>query len=405
MKKNNFIVSVLLILLISTISMPLFSQGNEETKEEEDQILVWIPGDDVEYSFYYNMFKNFKEAKEAKGETFNYVIEQQPWGDYFTKLPLEVNNGRGPDVYYLHSAYMDTLKPISRELSLSEETLSQLNLKDTYLGPNGKPVCIPTVFTSMIMFANKKIVGDNITAPTTWEELLNESKKYNDKENGVIGFDYSFHLLWDLTYQNGNMLTDENGPIFDPNALETIIDWTNKGYVDYLGFGQGSPEESIYQDSAAYIYGAGWMEFWAPEGAELYAFPVPGKKTTSNAEVSFGINKNVSDEKYELLNEFIEFILTDEKTVTDIVKGNSGASNNKTINIEYEKGTAGYAVQESYKNGYTNFITVPSGLETVYKAMLESVLIGDSVDQTVEDAMLSCEGLDVSNLQKMENAL
>lgn len=381
------------------------TETDEDTSETGDEVItVWIPGDDVEYSFYYNMFENYKVAMEAEGKTFEYVIEQQPWGDYWTKLPLEVNNGRGPDIYYVHTAYMDSLLPLSKELTLSDETMSQLNETNLFVGENGKPVFVPTVYTSMIMFANEKIVGEVTKAPTTWEELFIESSKYNDPAKGVIGFDYSFHALWDLTYANGNLLTDENGPIFDADALQTIVDWTNKGYVDYLGYGQGSPEESIYQDSAAYIYGAGWMEFWAPEGAELYAFPVPGV-TTSNTELSYGISKNVSDNKYAVLNDFVQFMLTDEQTVTDIVKGNSGASNNNRITINYEPGSAGYAVQQSYDSGLTNLVVVPSGLETVYKTMLESALIGDSVEQVIEDAQLSSEGVDVSNLHKMEQAL
>jgi multiple sugar transport system substrate-binding protein len=403
MKKLNLV--VLIIAIMTSVSIPAFSQGNEEKAKEDSQILVWIPGDDVEYSFYYNMFENFKEAKEAKGETFDYVIEQQPWGDYFTKLPLEVNNGRGPDIFYINSSYMATQLPLTRELNLSKDTLSQLNTTDTYLGPNNKPLCIPTVFTSMVMFANEKIVDSDITPPTTWDELLQESQKYNNPEKGVIGFDYSFHILWNFAYQKNKMLTDDNGPVFDRESLETILDWTNKGYVDYLGYGQGSPEDSIYQDSAAFIYGAGWMEFWAPEGAQLYAFPVPGGKVPSNAEVSFGISKNVSEEKYQILNEFVEFMLTDEKTVTDIVKGNSGASNNKTINIDYEPGTAGYAVQQTYKMGNSYYVTVPSGLETIYKAMLESVLIGEPIDQAIEDAKMAATTVDTSNLHKMEQAL
>lgn len=374
------------------------STGDNEGAEE---IVVWIPGDDVEYSFYYNMFENYKTAMEAEGKTFNYVIEQQPWGDYFTKLPLEVNNGRGPDIYYTHTAYMDTLGPISRELNLSEDILGQLSTTDMYLGENNKPLVIPTVFTSMIMYANEKIVGDMDKAPTTWEELFAESSKYTDAQKGIIGYDYSFHMLYDLAYQAGERLTDANGAVFSEKALQQVLDWTDAGYMDYLTYGQNSPEDSLYQDSAAFIYGAGWMEFWAPEDAQLYAFPVPGT-TTAFAELTFGISKNVSEAKYEVLNDFVEFMLTDESTVTDIVKGNSGAPNNTTVDITYEEGTAGHAVLQAYNSGDAKVVIVPSNLEKVYRTMLEAALTGTSVEDAIEQAKMDAQSIDVSNLHQME---
>jgi multiple sugar transport system substrate-binding protein len=340
---------------------------------------------------------------EAEGKTFNYVIEQQPWGDYFTKLPLEVNNGRGPDIFYVHTAYMDTLGPISKELNLSEETMSQLTTTDMYLGDNGKPIVVPTLFTSMIMYANKKIVGEMESIPSTWDEFFAESVKYNDPANGIIGYDYSFHMLYDLAYQAGERLTDENGAVFSEQALQQVVDWTDAGYMDYLTYGQNSPEDTLYQDSAAFIYGAGWMEFWAPEEAQLHAFPVPGI-TNAFAELTFGISKNVSDEKYEVLNDFVEFMLTDEETVTAIVKGNSGAANNTNVDIVYEEGTAGYAVQQAYNSGNAKVVIVPSSLEQVYRTMLESALTGVPVAEAVAEAKISAESIDVSELHQMEQA-
>ncbi len=401
---------LIFVLMISMVGCGNSDTNSTETEENtnasnslEEEIVVWIPGDDVEYSFYYNMFENYKSAMEAEGKTFNYVIEQQPWGDYFTKLPLEVNNGRGPDIFYVHTAYMDTLGPISKELNLSEETMSQLTTTDMYLGDNGKPIVVPTLFTSMIMYANKKIVGEMESIPSTWDEFFAESVKYNDPANGIIGYDYSFHMLYDLAYQAGERLTDENGAVFSEQALQQVVDWTDAGYMDYLTYGQNSPEDTLYQDSAAFIYGAGWMEFWAPEESELHAFPVPGI-TNAFAELTFGISKNVSDEKYEVLNDFVEFMLTDEETVTAIVKGNSGAANNTNVDIVYEEGTAGYAVQQAYNSGNAKVVIVPSSLEQVYRTMLESALTGVPVAEAVAEAKISAESIDVSELHQMEQA-
>ncbi len=49
------------------------------------------------------------------------------------------------------------------------------------------------------------------------------------------------------------------------------------------------------------------MEFWAsPEVKDdLEAFPVPGNYTTKGLELSFGINKNVNEADYQVLNDYV----------------------------------------------------------------------------------------------------
>lgn len=373
-----------------------------EQAEDVGEISVWIPGDEAEYKFYFDMFENYKVSQESKGKVFNYKIEQQPWGDYWTKLPLEANNGRGPDLFMTHMAYSEVLLPISRELDFSQETLDKFTISDLYVGDTGKPVFIPTSFVCKIMYANGNIVND-FDVPSTWDDFFKLSNQYNDQAKGIVGFDYFYPLLFDLGYQNGDMLTDAGEIVYNSHGLETIKEWTDKGYVDYLTFGNGSPEDSVYEDSAAFIYGEPWMAFWAPDTANLKAFPVPGGKTHSYAELSFGINKNVADAKYDVLNDFIEFTLTDEKTITDIVKGNSAMPNNKEIEIQYEALTAGDAVFKSFESGSANLCVPPRGIETNYNTMLETVLTGGSIQDAMDEAKRNSEDINIDRLIDMED--
>ncbi|MEM9424480.1 MAG: extracellular solute-binding protein, partial [Spirochaetota bacterium] len=214
------------IALTIFLSLLLFNCAKEsKPKDAASEFTVWIPGDRGEYGFYYDMFDNFKQYKEAKGESFNYTIEQQPWKDYWTKLPLEVNNGRGPDIFLSHMAYVDIVMPISRELEFSSDLLNQFYVTDLFTGPNGKPYFIPTLFVSKIMYANKDLYPDYQNYPQTWEELGQAASRLSNTEKGIIGFDYSYHIIWDLGYQNGFTLTDTNG-----NAR---FDGTRKG-LEYI---------------------------------------------------------------------------------------------------------------------------------------------------------------------------
>ncbi len=373
-------------------------------KENDEKIRVWIPGDRQEYGFYFDMFENYKRYKEQAGETFDYVIEQQPWSDYWTKLPLEIHSGRGPDLFLSHVAYVEILIPLAKALSLSEDVLSKFKVTDLYLDEEVLPVFIPTVFVSKVLYANTDIVANWEDYPKTWEELATAAQKYTDVEKGIIGFDYSFHLLWDLAYQNGERLTNDNGVEFSTTALKTLLQWTEEKWVDYLSFGRGGTEDSLYEGTAAYVYGEPWMEFWASDEVKkrIKAFPIPSGLTHHSAELSFGINKNVSDERYAVLNDFIRFMLTDEKTIRAIVKGNSGVPNNKEIEIVYEPFSAGHAVQTTFKNNNSKFSVPPRALELVYKTMLENTLNGTSVRITTDEAYTNSDGIDVSRLRIME---
>ena len=215
------------------------SKQKISTQEKDMTVLIWIPGDEVEYGFYFDMFKNYQKHLASQGKDFKYKIEQQPWGDYWTKLPLEVNQGRGPDLFLSHVAYVELLESIVRPLSFSDDVLSKFKVSDLYVDSNGAPYFIPTVFVSKIIYVNTNIVSDWENYPTTWEDLIQKAKIYVDKEKGIIGFDYPFHILWDFAYQNNKYLTDNNGVVFTDVGLREILRWNKIGITDYLRFGKG----------------------------------------------------------------------------------------------------------------------------------------------------------------------
>ncbi len=215
--------------------------GTGNTSASEDVFTIWIPGDEVEYGFYFDMFEDYKTQVESEGGTFDYVIEQQPWSDYWTKLPLEVNKGRGPDMYLAHDSYMDVLLPISKELDLEEEVLENLNIKGLYLGENNKDKFVPTVLVTYVMFANTDAVGDITEIPATWSEFEVLAKQYTNKEAGMVGFDFSFNVLEDLYYDDKVTFTKDGEVQFYDEPFLTAKRWQDEGVTDYFNYGNGSP--------------------------------------------------------------------------------------------------------------------------------------------------------------------
>ncbi len=399
-------VILLMALFISLAFGCAKTKDKEQTKANDLEFTVWIPGDRGEYAFYYDMFENFQNYKESKGENFAYTIEQQPWSDYWTKLPLEVNNGRGPDIFLSHMAYINILKPIAKELDFSAETLAKFHVTDLFMGPNNKPYFIPTLFVSKIMYANKDLYPDYQNYPKTWEELEQIAASLNNEEKRISSFDYSYHIIWDLGYQHGFTITDTAGKAqFDGarKALEYIARWEDAGVSSILSYGNGDSEKSFYEGTSAMIYGEPWMEFWAPNKINSFAFPVPGGQTHNVAELSFGISKNVSDAQFKVLNEFVEFMLTDEKTITAIVKGNSAFPNNKNIQVAYEPGTAGDAVTKTFEANDTFLIITPSTLERAYRTMMGNFITSRDSDAVIDEAELSLQNQEFTLLNRLED--
>lgn len=410
MKKLKVVSILLLISLFST--MAIFSNGKKEVSAEERVFTVWIPGDEVEYGFYFDALENYQKKMESEGKVFNYTIEQQPWGDYWTKLPLEVNNGRGPDLFLTHPGYDVNIRGICKELTLSQEEKNQFQVTDIYPGENGEPAYIPTTFVSKVMYVNRALAPNfNVENSKTLDGFVEELKKLVPSSGskdalaeGIIPFQYSYHMLYDLRYDEGKTFTDKDGnPVLDDTGFDFLKKLDDLGISDYVA--RAGVEEELNNATAAVVYGEPWMEFWAsPEVKDdLEAFPVPGDYTTKGLELSFGINKNVNDEDYKILNDYVKYMLMDPSAITAIVKGSSGTPNLKSLEVEYEKGTAGYANVNTEK---ALLFLPPQPFEAVIKnLMADWDGLGGTQDRvnTVKNANFVASQIDLSLIKTQED--
>ncbi|MGD6730469.1 MAG: ABC transporter substrate-binding protein [Pleomorphochaeta sp.] len=403
---------LILFVILASISMPIFSSGEKENSKEDMKITVWIPGDEEEYGFYFEALASFKEKMENEGKSFDYVIEQQPWGDYWTKLPLEVNNKRGPDLFLTHPAYDENIRGISKELSLSDAEKAKFAVTDLYLGPNGEPVYIPTTFVSKVMYVNRALAPNFNTANCkTWdgfvkelEKLLPNSGSADALAEGIIPFQYSYHMLYDLRYNSGKTFTNRSGnPTLDDTGFDFLKSLDDKGVTNYVA--RESAEDELNNATAAVVYGEPWMEFWASDKVKdvIEAFPVPGKHTTKALELSFGINKNISGAKYELLNEYVKFMLMDKDTITSIVKGSSGTPNLKGLVVDYKAGTAGAA----NVNTSNALLFLPSQpFEVIVKNLMadwEGLGSTKTREETVKNANYAASQIDLNVIKVQED--
>lgn len=405
-------------LFVSVFALLIVLAGcNSGTTTGDVELEFWIPGGEDEYSFYYEAARQYSE--QTDGVTINPV--QQPWGDYWTKLPLEIQNGRGPAIFVTHTSYSDVLKPISAELDMTMDELSKLGYTNTdlYVGENGNAQFIPVLYAPNLVYYNQaKWDAAGLTdsdIPTTWDQLEALSAKLKDDENKVIGFDYSFHVLYDLALQAGNTLVNEDGSAnFSSDSLKQILDWQHDGTTNYMSYGAGSPEESFLQGSAAMIYGQPWMANYFTNTApdlKFGAFEMPASenapvKVTSQAELSPAINKNLDEAEMQASQDFLKWMLSSEDVMLSIANGNNAASANEKYlsNQKFEANTAGAVSVETIENGDDLFLIVPSTLEDAYKVLLESVISSDgsTTDADIEKAKSAVANTDLTVTKDLE---
>ncbi len=407
----------ILFLLILMISLTGCMKNEQQIENGEVNLEFWIPGGEEEYGFYYAAAREY--TQQTEGVTITPV--QQPWSDYWTKLPLEINNGRGPGIFISHPRYSDILLPISAELNMTSQELKEIGYTNTdlFLGENGNPMFIPVLYVPNIIYYNTNMWSEaGLTEediPTNWKQIEEISLLLADEESDIIGFDFGYYILYDLAIQNGQKLFSDNHANFYKEPLDIILEWEEKGITNYMGYGAGDPEESFPQEAAAMIYGQPWManyfENTIPD-LQFKTFPVPSysddtRNAMAETELSPGINKNLTGEEMEVAQDFVLTMLKDEETMVKIANGNNGASANENYlqHQQYEEGSAGSSSIQTINDNEEMFLVIPQALEDSYIVLLESTISQgeSSIYSNIEDAKASTSNLDLTLSQQLED--
>ncbi|GMQ63478.1 ABC transporter substrate-binding protein [Vallitalea maricola] len=422
--KKIFVSIMVLTLMVSLIGCSPkeknSTNGDKTEKTVVSEIKVWIPGDEAEYPFFYNMFR----AYEEKNANVKFKIEQQPWGDYWTKLPIELDAGTGPDMFMSHTAYANLLVPNSRELPFEVSELSNIKDAGLFVGETGKPVFVPLVFYGAVMYLNEDHWNDagltDADIPKTWDELEDVAQKLTVVDNGKIvraGIDVStWYTMADLMYQQGQGLADDEGKTTidseaGKNALEMMQKWEKELKISDYTLGNGSPEDSFIKGKSSIIYGHAWMHKWfntANEELKFKAFPIPTVSedspvvTRADMELSFGIGKKVDDEKYDILVDFTKFVLDNDEIMLSISNGFSGVSSRTDLADKGEESSTIDAIKVQMPRMIP--MVLPGEYETVIKQTMQDVLINDyNIEEALKNGVENLKNTDLSSVKKLEN--
>ncbi|MFZ2539726.1 MAG: extracellular solute-binding protein [Oscillospiraceae bacterium] len=223
----------------------------------------------------------YKEATDKYSkihDNVSFKIVTQPWSDYWTKLPLTLSSGAGPDIYRAHEAFVNNLKQFSRELPADVFPMGELKADFPAIEElvvDGKYYSVPlgSTFGGGIYY-NKKMWADaGLTEkdiPKTWDKFIENGKKLTkaDAKGNVTqyGFstDHAFEaFVTDLNYQKGQPLFKDDMFTWD---LNNDVMYENISFIKslkdehkFMMYSDGDCEDQFGHGQVAMIYQRNWL--------------------------------------------------------------------------------------------------------------------------------------------------
>lgn len=302
---------------------------------EPVELTLWT---DPDYEPYY------RQAAESYTQLHSNVsieVVSQPWDDYWTKLPLTLQNGTGPDVFRMHEAQIDTLEqyllPLTAENGFAEEDLKAAFPSIEEIKVNGNYYSLPLstsfgagIYYNKAMWADAGLTEADI--PTTWDEFIQVAKKLHkvDANGNTTQYGFSVNKIFEefvteLNYQHGAPLFKEdqftwnldNPVMYD--SIEFIRSLQDEhGIIEMIDV---SNEDEFGHGQAAMIYAYNWVGpyisstfpeiewgyFLMPtdDGSQAPAY---GNK---KYELTLAVTKNEDVVKQETALDFVKFFIND----------------------------------------------------------------------------------------------
>lgn len=267
--------------------------------------------------------------------TINLV--NNPWEDYWTKLPLALDGENGPAIFNIHNSYHENLINYMAPLEIPLEDLqADFTGVDAHV-IDGEVYYIDYGMMTGSVYYNKDMwEAAGLTEadiPKTWDEMREVAKKLTIKERDTIiqaglNFNDDFHqnYLLGLNYQLGENLFEEDGvtPKVNSDAMKQVMQMLVDMYeVDGIGskdFGEKGADSFGQGQSAMVIQ---WGHYyntlqttWSDINFGVFEIPTfdgnPYAYNRYNGESTFGVNKNAPEDQQAVAQDFIKYFLAND---------------------------------------------------------------------------------------------
>ena len=308
-------------------------------------------GKDIEINFWYpedvkDICEDYTARYTEMHPNVTFKATVSPWDDYWTKLPIAITSGTGPDIFWMHNAYTDTMVPITEPMPEDIFPVDVLTKDFRQVESHkidGKIYYIDTGLSSSVIMYNKamwKEAGLSETElPKTWDELTAAAKKMtkvDDAGNIVVsGFSYNgentfANLLLAMDYQKGVFQFSEDGKkslYNNPTTIENM-EYLQSWYTDLkIGDTKGAlSRDALGQGKTAMIWEWAWVPGYLtstfPE-LEFGIFPTPSFDGSpaaydrNNGECSPCVSAKAEDANKAVAFDFVKYLLANNDFLRD----------------------------------------------------------------------------------------
>ena len=269
-----------------------------------------------------DLFQEVIDGYTAIHPNVTIKLVNNPWEDYWTKLPLALDGQKGPAIFNIHNSYHENLINYLAPLDIPVEDLqADFTGVDAHV-IDGKVYYIDYGMMTGSVYYNKQmweaagLTEEDI--PKTWDEMREVAKKLTIKDGDKLiqaglNFNDDFHqnYLLGLNYQLGENLFQEDGktPNVNSDAMKKVMQMLVDLYeVDGVGskdFGEKAADSFGQGQSAMVLQ---WGHYyntlkttWSNIDFGVFEIPTfdgePYAYNRYNGESTFGVNKNAPEDQ------------------------------------------------------------------------------------------------------------
>ncbi len=324
------------VALATTTESTIIGQNVQfdTSKQVSGKLTVWFYEDGRR--FIDTLFEDYKAYRPNVELEVTYV----PWGDYWTKLPVALSNGTGPDLFYFHNMYDNMMvgsgqldaypQDLVDKLAMDYMNVAQFdqNGETYYIGVGGGH---GVIYYNKDMWSAAGLTDEDI--PQTWEELRTIAIALTKTEGGSIttsGFNLNPGLggsfMGDMQLLSGRFIYSADGkqvmynnPDFK-STFQFFVDMYQKDNVCSPTFPEAM--QSFQDGTTAMLwmhpFFSGILKSNHPEiNFGVFAMPkFEGKARNwhfNNPDVSMGINALASQENKDIAVDLLTLFFADDK--------------------------------------------------------------------------------------------
>lgn len=360
-------------------------------------------GNDIEVELWYwtgaaNLFELLVKDYTAVNPNVTINLVENPWGDYWTKLPLALKEKNGPAIFNVHNSQHDNLIGY-----MAPYDIPVADIEAEFVGASGHIVdgdiyytdyglMTATVYYNTDMWASAGLTEADI--PETWDEFREVAKKLTIREDGELvqaGYSYNGGIQGDvlgMQYQYGqNLFTSNNEVTLNNDAMKNVISrlqdmYAVDGVCDY-NFGNNSGD-NFGQGMTAMFMGWGYMtnvlsQNFPETPFDCFEIPTPTSEEPFayhryNGESTFGVNKSAPADQQAVAQDIVRFFMANDAVQKEFCLANAVFPAKQTLKADTDLlNVPSISVLAENIERYIWPGTMPNTVESNVKIMLEDI--------------------------------